>query len=98
MEFLDPAGHPEAVSAYKAYLEDLQLEGSTPDGAEDENLEASPLFVRMAQEEVQRYKKIRKLVEAEAKNGLDNEERGLLLRLIRRRINHELDLIDLKRA
>ena len=98
MESLDPAKHPEEVTASKEYLEDLQLEGSTPDEAEDEKLEASHLFIKIAREEVQRYRTIRNLVEAEAKNGLDNKERALLMRLIQHRINYTLDLIDLERA
>ena len=63
-----------------------------------ENSEASHLFLKIAREEMQRYKTVRNLVEAESENGLDKEESAWLLRIIQRRINYALDLIELERA
>lgn len=65
---------------------------------EGENSEASHLFLKIAREEVQRYKTVRNLIEAEDEADLSKEEKTWLLGIIKRRINYALDMIDLELA
>ena len=86
--------HPEGWNqkANENFRDFMESQDATEDS------EASHFFIKIAREEVQRYETIRNLVEAESENGLDKEERAWLLRIIQRRINYALDLIELERA
>lgn len=96
-EELKTEGHTLDESAGEV-SETQQILNKIAQEPEDEDSEAHHLFLKIAREEMQRYKTIRNLVEAEGQADLSSEEKTWLLGLIKRRINDSLDLIDLELA